>query len=201
MAEGKAEFTELAKGIPVKEPVKETMGAKEWFKGAVQKITNYAPRTLFEQGDKDMVDSINISSVGSLFSFYYDPKWKEKLPYYDTFPLAFIIELYNDGFLGLNLHYLSPYHRSKLMTALYGVTIKHKDMMKLQANYQLLKSASKFGLFKHCVKRYLATHVRSRFFFVQPEKWDVAMMLPTQKFVKATEEEVWRDTAGIGPKK
>jgi hypothetical protein len=193
------EFTNVAKGIPsVKAVAKEVIAAKEWFKETSQKITDVMPRVLFEGGSKDVVDSINISSVGSMFTFYYDPKWKDKLPYYDMHPLIFVIEPYNDGFSGINLHYLSPYHRAKLMDSLYGISIKHKDMMKLQVNYQLLKSASKFGLFKHCYKRYLAAHVRSRFIFVHPDKWDVVMMLPTAKFVKASEEVVWRDTAGLG---
>ena len=43
---------------------------------------------------------------GRLNMFIYDPKLKKKLPYYDTFPLVLPLEKYNDGFLGLNFHYL-----------------------------------------------------------------------------------------------
>ena len=48
---------------------------------------------------------------GKLFCFYYDPKGKDDLPYYDRFPLILVLEKYNDGFLGLNLHYLPIRYR------------------------------------------------------------------------------------------
>ena len=41
---------------------------------------------------------------GKMNMFFYDPKHKKKLPYYDTFPLVLPIERYNDGFLGINFH-------------------------------------------------------------------------------------------------
>ena len=40
--------------------------------------------------------------IGKLYFFAYDPKWKDKLSKYDKFPMVFPIELYGDGFLGLN---------------------------------------------------------------------------------------------------
>ena len=52
---------------------------------------------------------------GRLNMFIYDPKLKKKLPYYDTFPLVLPLEKYNDGFLGLNFHYLPIPLRVKLL--------------------------------------------------------------------------------------
>ena len=51
---------------------------------------------------------------GRLNMFFYDPKLKKKLPYYDRFPLVLPLENYNDGFLGINLHYLPIPLRIKL---------------------------------------------------------------------------------------
>ena len=50
--------------------------------------------------------------------FIYDPKLKDKLPYYDTFPLVLPVEQYKDGFLGINLHYLSIPMRMRLLDRL-----------------------------------------------------------------------------------
>ena len=36
--------------------------------------------------------------VGRLNMFVYDPKYKNKLPYYDVFPLVLPIERYDNGF-------------------------------------------------------------------------------------------------------
>jgi len=56
--------------------------------------------------------------IGGLMFFIYDPKTKDKLPYWDRFPLVIPINLYPDGFLGLNLHYLPYYQRQLLLATL-----------------------------------------------------------------------------------
>lgn len=133
--------------------------------------------------------------IGSMISFFYDAKLKDVLPYWDQFPLVFPIEIYDDGFLGINLHYLPPLLRAKLMDALYTTAITKKDkIQRLKISYDILVSATKFSPFKPCVKRYLKGHVKSRFFYIEPNEWDMALMLPTQRFVGASEQKVWRDS-------
>ena len=53
--------------------------------------------------------------IGRLNMFVYDPKYKNKLPYYDTFPLVLPIERYDNGFLGINFHYLPYALRARLL--------------------------------------------------------------------------------------
>ena len=134
--------------------------------------------------------------IGKMYLFSYDPKTKEKLPYYDKFPLIFPIESYNDGFLGINLHYLPPLLRVKLLDALYDTINNNKmnDSTKLKISYQILKSATKFRYFQPCVKRYLLSHIRSGFKEIEPTEWNKAILLPTQKFEKASESKVYQDS-------
>ena len=85
--------------------------------------------------------------------FVYDPKLKEKLPYYDTFPLVLPIEEYKNGFLGINLHYLSMSMRIRLLDRLmdYSNNDKFDKTTELRTNYSNLK---KVDLIKPCLKRY-----------------------------------------------
>jgi hypothetical protein len=140
--------------------------------------------------------SISENSIGKMYTFTYDPKTKDKLPYYDIHPLIFPIEYYSDGMLGINMHYLPPVLRAQLMDALYETinNDKYNKTTRLQISYGILKSASSYSLFKPCVKRYLWGHVRSPFIYISPDEWDIALMLPTQKFKKATAETVWADS-------
>ena len=62
-----------------------------------------------------MVMLVQHSFDGLLNMFFYDPKMKKKLPYYDRFPLILPIEQYSDGFLGINFHYLSMPIRIRLL--------------------------------------------------------------------------------------
>ena len=61
-------------------------------------------------------------------------------------------------------------------------------------NYSVLNSASKFKYFAPCVKHYLTDHLRSRFLYVYPSEWDVALFLPTERFEGASKQKVWADS-------
>lgn len=172
-----------------------TLDARNWFRNTALQIKKVDDRKVMREKDR-LTTHMNRMSIGRMFMFYYDAKGKDQLPYWDRFPLIFPIELYADGFLGINLHYLPPLMRAKLMNALYA-TLNNKnydDSTKLKINYQILSSASKFRYFQPCIKRYLFSQVRSRYFYVKPNEWDMALMLPTERFVGANRNKVFQET-------
>lgn len=133
--------------------------------------------------------------IGGMFHFLYDPKWKDTLPYYDKFPLVIPISLYDDGFLGLNLHYVPPIVRAKLLDILiekYKVSANSKSYMNV--SYQILQQAVNNKMFEPCIHRYLTTHMKSHAVIVTPDLWEEVAFLPTQKFEKATHREVWQNS-------
>jgi hypothetical protein len=105
----------------------------------------------------------------------------------------------NDGFYGLNMHYIHPMLRARLMDAFLQITnnTAFDDTTKIKMSYQLLNSSSRFKYFKPCVKRYLTSHVTSRFLYVDPTKWTMALFLPTEKFAKANKVDVFADSRKI----
>jgi hypothetical protein len=133
---------------------------------------------------------------GGLYYFYYDPKGKADLPYYDRFPLVLVLEIYKDGFLGLNLHYLPIRQRIGLLDNLmeYADLDKNKDILRMRVTYDILNASKRFKEFKPCLKKYLFGHVQSKILAVQPNEWDIAAFLPIQQFRKATTSEVWQDS-------
>lgn len=137
----------------------------------------------------------NRPSIGSMMLFFYDPKLKDKLPYYDRFPCIFVVDVGPGYFYGLNLHYLPPSLRVQLMDALYSLESGRLDEnKKLNLSYQILKGASKYRFFRPCFKKYLLPHVRSRFVKVPYSEWALSAMLPTQNFEKKSYREVWKDS-------
>jgi len=171
---------------------------RTWFREAARSLTR-VDRDRLVRDRKNTVTKISSDDIGKMFMFFYDPKWKDELPYYDAFPLIFVIESYTDGFLGINLHYLPPILRAKLMDALYSIASdsKYNENTKLNISYRTLKSATRFKYFKPCVKRYLFAHVRSRYLTVEPTYWDAALMLPSESFKKATTEQIYRDSRNV----
>jgi len=169
-----------------------------WYRNAAQNITNVNNNRLMN--DKENVtNSIRTKDIGKMFMYFYDPKLKKILPYYDKFPMIILVSVDTDGFTGLNLHYLPPKLRAQLMDALYTLrnNNKYDDSTKLQISYEILTSASKFRYFAPCFKRYLYGHVQSNFLYVSPENWDKALMLPTERFAKASASQVHAESQSM----
>ena len=87
--------------------------AFDWFKRQIAKLKNVTPDKLLKD-EKRLTGNVKISPK-KMYMFKYNPKTKEKLPYYDTFPLIMPLEIYKGGFLGINFHYLPPKIRKKLL--------------------------------------------------------------------------------------
>jgi hypothetical protein len=169
--------------------------AREWFRDAAQQIRSVNRRRMMndKQNIKTVLDN---KCIGKMYTFFYDPKHKDVLPYYDMFPLIFLVDFRENGFLGINLHYLPPVLRAKLMDSLYQTinNTKYDDTTKLRISYQILASASKYRWFKPCLKHYLWDHVQGNYLNIEPTNWDSALMLPTEQFRKATKDKVWRES-------
>lgn len=170
-----------------------TQQSREWFRDTAQKISRINERSLM-RGDEARL--VTRPMPGSMYMYYYDPKWKDELAYYDRFPLVFPFRRVPGGFYGLNLHYLPLQLRARLMDALYDYTnnARYDESTKIKLNYQLLTSISKMRFFEPCVKHYLDEHVRSRFMYVYPSEWDIALFLPTERFAKKSKTQVWSES-------
>ena len=139
-----------------------------------------------------------------MYHFFYDPKTKDDLPYYDRFPLVFPFKrgfvrqraIESGSFLGINLHYLPPQLRARLMDGLYTISTDKTfdENTRIRLSYNILNKASKFRFFKPCVKRYLVNRVRSRFVKINADQWDTALFLPTERFVKKSKSYVQRQS-------
>lgn len=156
--------------------------ATNWFIGKARSAAGYRKNIVnnHERGRDSTV-------IGKMYFFAYDPKTKEKLPVYDKFPLVFPIERYSDGFLGLNLHYLSQGERRLLLSKLddFKTNKRYDEKTRLRLSYDLLTSTKKLStLTRPCVKRYLFSHVRTKFIEVTSNEWENAIMLPVEFFVR-----------------
>jgi hypothetical protein len=174
--------------------------SRDWFRDQALRVKGMSvPKFQADTTPFQNIENLSINSIGRMYCFVYDPKNKDdpkKLPYYDTFPLIFPIDFQKDGFLGINLHYLSPFLRAKLMDALYTTlnNTKYNKTTKLQISYQILKGAAQMSYFKPCLKKYLADHVRSPFMYITPNQWDYTLMLPLERFKRRSKEFVWMES-------
>ena len=184
-------FTPLLRRLAAKGIKPNTDSARKWFqkKARDSRINRHQ---LLNSSDR----SENRPIVGHMYCYAYDPKWKAKLPYYDEFPLIFVVEPAPSGFIGINLHYVSPRNRLLLMDSLTKISTdnRYDSKTKLALSYNILKGLSKYNMMKPCLKRYLYSQVKSNFVKINANEWDIAIFLPVQKFKKAAASTVWSDS-------
>jgi len=170
-----------------------TKESRDWFRRKALALRNVSRSALMKE---EPVTLSNRSVVGSMYMFFYDPKHKKTLPYYDSFPLVIVIDKAEGGFLGLNLHYLPPILRAKFLDALLDITSndKYDESTKFALSYSLLKKSSKYKYFKPCIKHYLASNVKSRFAKVHAPEWEIAAFLPTADWQKAGKSTVYSNS-------
>lgn len=134
---------------------------------------------------------------GRLYMFYYDPKYKDDLPYYDRFPLVFPYKFTpQDGIMGLNMHYLPYFHRVQLLDRLmmFSANKNFDENTRIKYSWELIAGAAKFKFAEPCIKHYLKEHVESQFIEIPPSDWHTAMMLPVETFVGANKKQVWKES-------
>jgi len=186
----------LVKGIKSGQMPARSSTAREWFRDKAQSLGKVSESSILRDSNERLK---NRTAIGRMYFFVYDAKHKATLPYYDKFPLIFPVDRTPNGFTGLNFHYLPLQLRAQLMDALYDITNndRYDETTKLKMSYGVLKGAEKFSLFKPTFKRYLTSHVRSRFVQIEPAEWDIALWLQTEQFIGASKTKVWADSKKI----
>ena len=156
-----------------------TAESRKWFRQRAKELRGVNRKELM--GELPSGGSV----VGTMQMFFYNPKTKDTLPYYDKFPLVVVVGPAKGGFYGLNLHYLPPFLRAKLLGGLMDIaTSKTSPSAKFEISYGTLKAASNQSAYKPCFKHYLASNVASGFAKVPAPEWEIATFLPIAQFAK-----------------
>ena len=160
----------------------------DWFRDKIKEFGQPKAMDLIRDGKQR-----RSPFFGRLNMFFYDPKLKAKLPYYDTFPLVLPLERYPDGFLGINFHYLPINLRIRLLDRMvdFSNNTKFDESTTLDVDYTGVKG---IRLVKPTLKRYLSGRVKTNFRRIDADEFTVATLLPVQRFRKASDQEVYRDS-------
>ena len=175
----------------VKDEAKGRPRSTQWYRDKIKEFGMPGAMDLIRDGKRN-----SRPFYGKLSMFFYDPKHKKTLPYYDTFPLVLPLETYNDGFLGLNLHYLPIPLRIRLLDGLvdYSNNTAFDETTRLVVNYKRLKNIE---LIRPTIHKYLSGYTKSQFRRIDADEFTIATLLPVQRFKKATDKEVWRESRSM----
>ena len=101
---------------------------------------------------------------GQLYFFTYSAQTKQ--PYYDMYPLSYVIEYQKGGFLGCNLHYVQLTQRDELAKSLLNNSAQ-----------------GAVAVPRRTLHRYLYTGIQGQPYRIPDTEWIDVAQLPTEKFV------------------
>jgi len=165
--------------------------AKTWLGNQVRKL-----RLSPEKTSRVRERWRNQSYIGKMYFFFYDPKTRDKLSYYDTFPLVIPFQRTSDGFIGINLHYVEPKIRLKILDKLmaYLTNDKMDETTRIKMSYNFIQTLSTYNFMAPCIKRYLYSSVNSKFLYIEPIEWQFCSLLPFELFQKENKRTVFKES-------
>ena len=135
----------------------ENQVSEDWFRNQlIQELgsTNF---------DDDAADTGGFAA-GQLYFFTYQAQTKQ--PYYDMYPLSYIIEMRSGGFLGCNLHYVKLTQREELAMSLLNNSAQ-----------------GSVAVPRRTLHKYVYAGVRGQPYRIPESEWTDVAQLPTEKFV------------------
>ena len=169
-----------------------TRQSRKWFQNNVKNLQVSRQGLLKDTALQQTGNTIR----GNMYMYFYDPKHKATLPYYDRFPLTVLVDGAPGGFYGLNLHYLPYNTRAKFLDDLmaFGPPNPKESSRLTGLRYNLISGVRKFKEFRPCFKHYLGANVRSQLARVPMTDWEIAIFLPVEQFKKSSKQAVWQES-------
>ena len=165
--------------------------SREWFMEKVRSIGDGSVdrnAMLKSKSLKQAADTV----AGKLYMFWYLPKHRETLPYYDKFPLVLPLETQGETLTALNLHYLPLDLRQGLFYSLLNRVSneKYDESTYMKVTYNFLKNNGGLKAYKPCIKKYLARRIMGKIVNIPAQEWEIAVHLPTALWRKQNENYV-----------
>ncbi|UOX40524.1 DNA end protector [Aeromonas phage GomatiRiver_11] len=131
--------------------------------------------------------TVSKPKVGRLYTFAYDAKYKDTLPYWDRFPLIVFLGVGSSSngplLYGLNLHYIPPAARQSFLEELlknYANTERLTNKTALKINWSKVKGMRGSDVM---IKSYLPGHLKGSMLEVKPSDWVNVIYMPLQQFM------------------
>jgi hypothetical protein len=154
---------------------------RRWLVNKLGVFRTMNPRRVMQDNPEYLRTSIR---PGYMYLYAYNPKHRATLPFYDRFPLVFPFRAVKGGFIGINMHYLPPILRARLMDLLYRELsdTRYDENTRLRLTYAKLVKMSSMKIFEPCVKRYLYSQLQTKFLLIPANEWDYALFMPFERF-------------------
>jgi hypothetical protein len=179
----------IRKSAREKNTAEKSKESAEWLK---QKARNASKENSLRRQKRrnallgDESKAVNRVNIGGMYIYQYDAKFKKTLPYWDTHPLIFPIEIGDGYIIGLNMHYLPPMLRARLLDAILDLPVYKSAAQRAKMSYDIVRGFAASDLVKPTIHKYLITHITSNVIEITRDEWTHVTFLPLQDFRSLT---------------
>ena len=157
---------------------------REWYHNyALEQGVNYRSLQMLKEGGRRTADM----KLGRMYFFRYTPDKPEEI--YDEYPLLFLLYEDADNFSGINFHYLSPKLRAillgNMLTFLSNKDYTNRTRLYARKFRDIIKKNKRFRHAKVIYRQYRPDQIQSKVIQVHPLDWELAIMVPTERFKTA----------------
>ena len=155
--------------------------------------------------------------LGRMYFFRYDAEGTasgrgvdiKKGNVYDAFPLIFLLTETPESFEGINFHYMVPTERIKLLGRMFeylnSENFDNRTKLFSSKFKKTIKENSLFRFARVCYRVYKPGRVASKIIQVHPMDWELAITVPTEKFVtpaggRVASKKIWTQTNKLARK-
>lgn len=166
--------------------LEQAMGkSASWYQKKIAALRTISPTQIMKDKEEYRTKPIK----GEIYVYYYLPKHKDTLPYWDMFPMVLFLGMDKDGALGMNFHYIRPAHRILLLDEIK----KHgRGPKKTIITYDILSSFARSKYAEPTIKRYLWSQFGTPLRRIAVADIPTALLVPCEKFYKLDKNKVWK---------
>jgi hypothetical protein len=158
--------------------------AVQWFRQSLADIrkkklgkpTDYEPLLL------DKSRNVGRKLRGQVLLFRYRPDSKTK--FYDRYPVIIVLEVTGSQIIGLNLHYVPPMDRIKLILLMNSLLYNQKETNLQKTRLKIFSLLNKKVFAKYmgaAINRYTVKNIAGKPKLTTPEEWSYLAFLPVFK--------------------
>ena len=165
---------------------KKQIDAIKWLRNSMKNINNKGKVSDYSDILMDRTKDRKLKLTGQVLIFRYKASSRTKI--YDKYPLVLVIGKTENGFMGLNIHYVPPRDRLKLILLMNSLVYDTQDNQKIRIKIFSLLTKNVFAKYTNVIlNKYNTKNIMGKVKITTPEEWTNFAFLPVFKGINPTE--------------
>jgi hypothetical protein len=178
-------------------PINTPQSALKWLRDSMRGVNKTGKVTDYSDFLKDTTKNIKRKLPGQVLLFKYKPSTRTRI--FDRYPLVLVTGIGGGGFYGINLHYIPPKDRFKMIMLMNTLMLNPKETDPHRIRIKIMSILNKkiFAKYTGVVfNQYNVSNIIGKPKITTPEEWTQFAFLPMFKGISPSKlySEILKET-------